>query len=225
MEKPTFEESIDEINKLIASRRPKWTLSALAWLNYDDISQIIRIHIFKKWHLYNPKQSLGPWINRIISNQIKNLVRNNYGNYARPCLRCPAMEGEDICRIYVKQCGDCPLYAVWEKRKKRAYDTKLPVSLEHHEQEVFNRASDSFDMVKAADNIHAKMKTILKPMEWRVYDYLFVQQKTEEEVAKMMNLKTNEKGRKPGYKQIRNIRKNLIDKVKKVLYTGDVDIV
>ena len=110
-----FEDCYEEINVEIAKRRHKWNLSALSWLDYDDVSQIIRIHIHKKWHLYDQKKKLSPWINRIISNQIKNLIRNNYGNYVRPCLKCAAAEGEAGCTIYEKQCSDCPLYKNWEK--------------------------------------------------------------------------------------------------------------
>ena len=85
-EKPSFEDSIDVINVEINKRKGKWNLTVLAWMDFQDVSQILRIHIFKKWDLYDPEKPLAPWINRIISNQIKNLIRNNYGNYARPCL-------------------------------------------------------------------------------------------------------------------------------------------
>ena len=94
--KPKFEDFITEIDAEIAKRKNKWNLSAINWMNFEDVSQILRIHIFKKWHLYDPVKPLGPWLNRLISNQIKNLIRNNYGNYSRPCLRCDAAEGEDI---------------------------------------------------------------------------------------------------------------------------------
>ncbi len=47
--------------------------------------------------------------------------------------------------------------------------------------------------------------------------------KTEEEVAKLMGYRTSEKNRIPGYKQIKNIKKSIITKVKKVLSRGDID--
>ena len=117
---PSFEESIHLIDEEIKKRRSKWNLTALAWMDYDDVSQIIRIHIHKKWDMYDPIKPLGPWLNRIISNQIKNLIRNHYGNYSRPCLRCAAAEGDSLCEIYQKQCSSCPLFAEWEKNKKKA---------------------------------------------------------------------------------------------------------
>ena len=187
-------------------------------MDYDDVSQIIRIHIYKKWKLYNQDKPLGPWLNRIISNQIKNLIRNNYGNYARPCIRCAAADEDgNECYIYEKQCSKCPLYAYWEKSKKQAHDTKLPVSLENHPQEVYNMASDCFDIEGAARNLHKKMEKILKPIEWKVYTLLYIENKDENEVAKKMGYVTSEKGRSPGYKQIKNIKKSIIKKVKDTL--------
>ena len=41
-------------------------------MDYDDVSQIIRLHIYKKWDMYDPAKPLAPWLNRIITNQIKN---------------------------------------------------------------------------------------------------------------------------------------------------------
>ena len=68
------------------------------------------------------------------------------------------------------------------------------------------------------------MKTILKPNEWIVYEGLFVNNLEEEEVSDLLGFKSNEKNRKPGYKQIKNIRKKIIDKVKKCLDRGEIDI-
>lgn len=220
---PKFEESIDFIDTEIRKRRGKWNLTALSWMDFDDVSQIIRIHIYNKWHMYDYEKPLGPWLNRIISNQIKNLIRNNYGNYSRPCLKCAAAEGIDLCFIYEKQCNDCPLYAEWERNKKRAYNVKIPVSTEDHQHEIKTMDGDQFDIEENAKRLHKKMKEILKPIEWKVYGYLYIEHKEEKEVAKLMGYKTSEKNRSPGYKQIKNIKKSIISKVKKVMEEGEVD--
>ena len=222
--KPKFEECILLIDEEIRKRRSKWNLTALAWLDFDDVSQIIRLHIFNKWDQYDHKQPLAPWLNRIITNQIKNLIRNNYGNYSRPCLKCAAAEGEDGCRIYSKQCGDCPLYADWEKNKKRAYNIKIPLPMENHSHEVKSITAAGFDIEKNAKTLHKKMNKILKPTEWKIYKALYVEQRSEEEAVKIMGYKTTEKNRTPGYKQIKNIKKNIIIKVKKCLEDGEVDL-
>ena len=222
--KPTFEESIESINLEILKRKNKWNLTAINWMDFSDISQILRIHIYKKWHLYDKEKPLAPWINRIISNQIKNLIRNNYSNFTRPCLKCAAADGENGCRIYGTQCTACPLYQKWVKSKKNAFDTKLTLSTENHAQEVNDMPTDHFDIEKAATNIHFKMEKVLKPIEWKVYKYLYINNKDEEETAKLMGYRTSEKNRMAGYKQIKNIKKIIILKVKKYLYNGDIDI-
>ena len=220
-----FEDVIDVINNEINKRKSKWNLTILAWMDFEDVSQILRIHIYKKWKLYDNTKPLEPWLNRIITNQIKNLIRNNYGNYSRPCLKCAAAESDDLCSIYSKQCNSCPLYANWEKSKKRAHDTKLPLSLENHSQEVFSMVSDAFDIEGTAENLHSKMKGALKASEWLIYELLYVKHASEEDVAKIMGYKTTEKNRPPGYKHIKNIKKIIIAKAKKILRNGEIDII
>ena len=109
-----FEANFPIINQEIAKRKVRWNLKIIPWMDFEDVSQIVRFHIYKKIHLYDRKKPILPWVNRIISNQIKNLIRDYYGNFSRPCLKCAASEGGDNCSIYVKQCGDCPLYRKWE---------------------------------------------------------------------------------------------------------------
>ena len=140
-----FEECINDIVDVeIGKRRGKWCLSAICWMDYDDVSQILRIHIHIENGTFTTRSKpLAPWLNRIISNQIKNLIRNNYGNYARPCLKCAASEGGDLCSIYGKQDSSCPLYANWEKGKRMAHNIKIPVPLENHSQEVYNQSEQA----------------------------------------------------------------------------------
>ena len=191
----------------LQKRKNRWNLTSLAWMDYDDVSQIIRIHIHKKWNLYDQSKPLAPWLNRIISNQIKNIIRNNYGNYTRPCLKCSASDGENGCEIYEDQCVSCPLFEHWFKNKKRAHDTKLPVSLENHPQEIYSKASDSFNLEVEVDNLHRNMKKELKPIEWRVYNLLYIQNKTENEVAKEMGYVTSEKIDSPDTSKLKILRK------------------
>ena len=118
-----FEDCIESIDSEISKRRGRWNLTALSWMDFDDVAQIIRIHIFKKWHLYDQSKSLAPWINTLISNQIKNLIRNNYGNYCRPCLKCAAAESDSLCYIYGTQNSSCPLFAPVSYTHLRAHET------------------------------------------------------------------------------------------------------
>lgn len=223
--KNKFEDFIPIIDAEIAKRRHKWNLTSITWMDYDDVAQIIRIHIYKKWAQYQPTRPLAPWLNSIITNQIRNLIRNHYSNYARPCLKCAAATDTANCSIYGTQCSDCPLYAYWQKRKEPANQIKIPVSIENHAHEVRTIFDDSIDVLKHAQAIHDRMKEVLKPLEWQVYEGLFIHNKEEGQVAKELGYTTTEKGRDPGYKQIKNIRKAIILKVKRCLANGDVDII
>ena len=219
-----FENCISLINTEIVKRKNKWTLSALNWIDFEDVSQIIRFHIYKKWNLYDESKPILPWVNRIISNQIKNLIRNNYGNYARPCLKCAAAIGESECKIYGKHDKSCPMYKNWVKTKKNAYDLKMTVSVEDHSYEINNQSAPQYNIQRAAANLHEKMKKILKPIEWRVYDLLYIQNKTEEYVCKNLEFKYDKKAKTTYNKQLRNIQKAIIKKAKECLNNGEVDI-
>ena len=215
--KPKFENCIEQIDSEIRKRKSRWSLTALSWMDFDDVSQIIRIHVFKKWHLYDQSKPLAPWINTLISNQIKNLIRNNYGNYCRPCLKCAAAESDSLCYIYGTQSPSCPLFAQWEKTKKAAYLTKLPSPLESVQHETENLQLQEFDFDAVLGKLNKQLKKKLKENEWIVYQNLFLKRKTEQEVAKMLGYKTSEKNRSPGYKQIKNIKKSIIEKAKEIV--------
>jgi hypothetical protein len=222
--KPNYNDYKEVIDAEIAKRKYKWNLNSLPWLDFDDVAQIIRFHIFAKWDKYDSSRPIQPWLNAIIHNQIRNITRNIYGNYTRPCLRCDAAEDNDGCKIYHKQCEACPLFADWKKRKLPAYNIKLPVSIENHSNEVHNISDESTDISSQIQKIHQKMKEILKPIEYKVYEGLFILHEDEGIVAKKLGYISNEKGRPPGYKQIKNIRKTIIVKIKKCIDLGEIDL-
>ena len=164
-----FEDCIDVIDQEISKRRNKWTLTSIAWMDFDDISQILKIHIYKKWHLYDNSKPLAPWLNRIISNQLKNLIRNNYSNYCKPCLKCAAAEPDSACSIYGNQDDRCPLYKSWLLKKKSAYDVKMALPLEKHREQVNEVEVSPADIELGILKLKKKLKEILKPNEWIVY--------------------------------------------------------
>jgi Fe-S-cluster containining protein len=224
MKKTKFEERILEIDREIFKRKHKWSLTSLAWMDFNDVAQILRIHINNKWNQYDQAQALAPWVNRIITNQIRNLIRNHYGNFSRPCLKCSAFEGDNLCSVYGKQSGACSLYAKWLKSKKNAYDTKLPVSIENHLQEVHNKPSENLSLDHSIKEVHHKLKDKLKPNEWIYYSKVYIENLSETEAAKALGYKTTEKNRDAGYKQLKNLKKSIIAKVKKIIYNGEIDI-
>ena len=223
IKRPKFEDCLDIINQEILKRKSKWNLSSIAWMDFDDVAQIIRIHIHQKWKQYNPEKSLQPWISIIITNQIRNLVRNHYTNYARPCLRCDAAVDSDGCKIYKEQCDACPLYAHWKKNKQPATFVKLPLSIENHSNEVFEMSENSNYQQGDEQKLHIVMKRILKPIEYTVYKGLYIDNKEEAEVAKSLGFISNEKGRAPGYRQLKNIQKSIIIKARKHIEEQGLD--
>ena len=46
--KITYEDKSDVINRIIEKHRYIWQLKAIAWMDFDDVSQIIKLHIYKK---------------------------------------------------------------------------------------------------------------------------------------------------------------------------------
>ena len=223
--KKRYEDYADIINEEISKKRFKWNLTSLAWMDYEDVSQILRFHIFKKWHLYDQSKNIKPWIRTIIANQIKNLVRNNYTNFVKPCGRCEASREENDCEIYGTQCSACPLYKNWEKNKKAGFAAKMPIPLENYKQEAYHiENAPSINIEKSAKILHKKMEKVLKPHEWKIYTFLYIDHLDELRAAKKMGYKTSEKNRSPGYKQIKNVKKKIIHKVKEILENDEIDL-
>jgi DNA-directed RNA polymerase specialized sigma24 family protein len=225
VKKLRYEDYSDVINEEIAKKRYKWNLTSLAWMDFDDVSQILRFHIFKKWKLFDQTKNLKPWIRTIIANQIKNLVRNHYTNFIKPCNKCEAAREETGCDIYGTQCNDCPLYKNWEKNKKSGLAAKMPLSLENYKQEAYHISNtQDLDIERSAQNLHNKMEGELKPHEWKIYTYLYIDHLDELDAAKKMGYKTSEANKSPGYKQIKNVKKKIITKAKRLIASGEVDI-
>ena len=212
-----FADKIGVIDQQIGKHRGRWRLKAIAWMDFDDVAQILRLHIHEKWKLWDQKRPLEPWLNRLITNQINNLIRNTYTTCAKPCIKCPAYQGANLCSLFSVQSSECGIYAKWERTKKAAHDVKLPVTIEHHLPEVRSQPEDGIDLLAAVNVLHTKMQKNLKPIEWQVYRMLYIQCRSEEYVAKKMGYTTNEAGRKRGYKRIRQLQKIVIDKAKKIL--------
>lgn len=220
----TFEDKSDIIEKAIAKKRNKWHLTALTWMDFDDVSQIIKLHIYKKWDMWDQNKPLEPWIGRVISNQIKNLIRNNYTNYARPCLNCIHNAGEDLCAISPTgfQGGFCDIFSKWEKNKKSGYDLKMPLPIENHKQEAEEKKDADFFSFESVDFLNEEMKKILSEKQYVAYIMLFFENKEDQDVAKFMGYKTTEKNRIIGYKQIKNLKKFFKQKALEILSNKDI---
>ena len=200
---------------MIESKKFKWQLSSISgWFDWEDVRMQLLGHIYKKWHLYDQTKSLKAWLSTVVNNQILNLLRNLYGNFQKPCIKCPEYEGGDFCKKFHICSTKCDLYKIWVKGKKQKHDINLPLPMENHMNEVYDLECQHIDIDKTALNIHSKMKDYLTSEEYHIYDLLFIQHKSEEDISKTLKYRTREVGRNPGYKQISLLRKKILQKIK-----------
>ncbi len=218
-----YEECIPVVDIEIKKRKPRWLLNRISWIDYDDVSQIIRSHIFEKWYQWEQDKPLLNWVNAIISNQTRNIIRNIYTSYVKPCVQCPANEGGDLCRIYGTQCSSCEVYKKWEKTKKRAQAINLAESFEDMEETLKSQLTyknhfPNYNLEKLHGNILPK----LTPIQQKVYKLLYIENLDELDVAREMGYKTREKSRSPGYKQIEKFKKIFIKTAKQVIEETEI---
>ncbi|NJO59145.1 MAG: hypothetical protein HC836_12655 [Richelia sp. RM2_1_2] len=119
--------------------------------------------------------------------------------------------------MYGECSTECKKYNEWYNSKRHWHAAKLPVPLENHCSEVFSQPSSSFDVEKAALNLHKKIKKKLTVSEWAIYERLYVKNLTEDETAQQLGFETNEKGRKRGYKRIKQVKIIIIKKAKEII--------
>jgi len=220
-----FDSQRDALEELLKKYRPKWQLSALAWIDYDDVCQIIRFHIYKKWHLWDQRRPFKPWASMIISNQIKNLIRNNYSSFAKPCLRCPHNMGATTCDWTKSREQDesCPLFSKWRKKKERAFNIKLPLALEEEVGQGTTSLRDFVDYDKASERLHRLVMEQLNDKHKKIYFLLYVEHIDENEVAERFAFKADAaKRKKPRYKQIANLKKKFYNIALKIMKDHDI---
>ena len=224
--KEAFEDKREDLDQLLLKYRPKWQLSALAWLDYDDVCQIIRLHVYNKWHLWDQSRPFKPWASMIISNQIKNLIRNNYTSFAKPCLRCQYNMGGTLCD-WTKS-GDqdrtCADFEKWKKKKERAYNIKLPLTLDDGVA-TLNTSSikDQVDYKLSSGRLHELVMNQLSERHKAIYAMLYIDHKDETEVAKKFGFKGDSTKRKTiRYKQISNLKKKFYRIAIKIMEDNDI---
>ncbi len=220
MDIKSFEESYSIIEKIVEKWRYKWTLKAVASISFEDVKQIILIHISQKWETYDQNKKLEPWVARVTRNQFINVLRNNYLSTASPCSNCEMNLGGDECKLFKIKGPKCDFYRVWLSKNKFRHECRLPLPLENHSQEVNNLPDRYMDVEKSAKSLHILIKEKLTGREWEIYKKLYVEQKSEEQTAKELNLKTSENGRDSGYGRFSQVRKKAVMIAKQIL-AGD----
>lgn len=220
--KPPFEAQLDIINHEIGKRRSRWTLVAIP---FEDVSQMVIIRIFKKYHLFKPERGeFSHWVNKVISSAIKNILRDNYLKYNRPCLGCAKNMGGDTCSYTSngKQCEECPLFAKWKKNKEQHFNVKQSLPLSNHIQEAESKVGDFTDISNAKSTIDEKIKKKLRPAEYKLYELLYIENLTEREAGERMEYKQTNKERGAGYQQIAKIKAKIITAAKQIIDEEDL---
>lgn len=213
-----IEERISVIDAEIEKRRRKWTYTKL---DFEDVKQIIFEHVCIKYHTFDEKKGeFTHWLNTLISSQIKNILRDNLTKYSRPCiLNCAHNKGENFCGLTKSgmQCEECPLYKRWKERKLPQYNVEQSLPLETHEQEVNNMPGDFVDYEGTKILIDKEMKSRLKPFEYRIYELLYIENKTPEQVGKILKYKKSKNSQVAGYQALRKCKKKIIEVAKKII--------
>ena len=98
----------------------------------------------------------------------------------------------------------------------------MAVTIENHSHEIKYKNDNSFEIEEAERKLHLEMKNALNEKNYQIYEMLFIKNLTDEEVAAKLGYKTTEKGRKAGYKQIKNLKKQFKLRAEKILKTKDI---
>jgi len=205
----TYEEAYPVIHQEVEKRRRKWQLKAVTWMDYDDVSQLIKLHIYKKWSYYDPEKPLAPWVARIVCNQLSNLLRNNYTNVISPCNKCVCALADGTCEIYGVRDNSCPLYRNWFYNKKSAYDIKMPLPLCHHSSEIDLHLDEKYNIQYEIEEINRIMKEHLNDREWNIYKLLYIDNMEESEVIKSLPQK---------YRQIQGYKNKFYQLAKELIH-------
>ena len=173
--------------------------------------------------MWDQERPLEPWIGRIISNQMRNLIRNHYGNYVKPCANCKFSLGEGCSLTRTKkQDSSCTLYAKWEKSKKSGLELKTPLSTEDFPKEVQGKPYEDFDFEGSLKRLNIYMQIKLSGNHYIAYRMLYFEDKTEEDVARFMGYKISAQKNKLGYRQVKNLKKKFLEIALEILKEQDI---
>lgn len=219
-----FESNLEVIKKIVMLHVAKWKMGALPYMDKEDITRMMEVHILHKLHLYNENRPLGQWLSTVCSNFMKNKLRDFFYRSAPPCLGCAAFLGGDArnsmgdCSIYGKTCTECPLFNKWVKERKIQHDVNLPVTLENHAQQVSDQPFEDDNILNRIEELKVKLKDKLTKNEFHIFNALYLDNKTELDVLK--ELKFSSKA--DCLRQCRELKNKIYDVVKFILINEDL---
>lgn len=197
--KLVFEDKIQEIDDLIRKNRNRWLLSDIGGFGYDDVAQTIRLHIYEKWDLWDQSRPFPQWCNRLIINQIKNIVRDRYSRDAPPCNGCQFNRGGELCGYTESglKCTECILYKKWVKKKKDKFFLRYTLSMdnenfvESHAESFSSTPETAIEFESSTDNFHRYIRQFLTPRMLIFYHLICERKLTDAEVSKELKKLTD----------------------------------
>lgn len=224
-----FEDHIDTIRHEIDRRKHKWRLQeSILWMDWNDVHMKILAHIHIKWYQFDPKKAaLHNWLNRIISNQIKNMIRNVYSSFQSPCIRCPHNKGGEKCSVFNTQHNPaCSLFSKWASSKRykleiqfaQSQDAEIPGGENNNlKKELISRECSFLDFEIKIPEFNSLLQKKLRPLEWKAYTYLFVEHMTDIQAAKSLGYDTTGNKNSRGYKAVLKIKTLIYKKAMEVV--------
>lgn len=212
-----FAEHLEEFQSLIAKRRHKWRATSI--MEWEDIYSLLLTRCYQQIHHYDATKPLDRWVNKLISNAMMNMLRDNLYRDQRPCLSGQA-PGFSMGSSYGRGCScclahggcswtksgtqdeSCKFFAAWMRKKHTKFAISTPLSIENHTDEYHSHQDDFLDIEAAKKVIDDNIKKRLTKEEYRVYVYLYVKHLSMEETLKKMGFKKNDQR---SYMKIRNL--------------------
>ncbi len=224
-----FEDYSDELDSLLKSAEEKWNIP-LASLSFDDVSQIIRLHIYHKFSKWDPeKGKFATWAKRVISNQIVNIKKRVWTRYVSPCSSCIFNLGDNLCAKNPsgKKNEECELFRKWSKTRANGQNLNSAASLderfEDDAQELKIQISgELIDITEATARLHELMLGALEDKLKKFYELRYIKSLPDESIALAFGFTTTEEGRAPGYRQIYHMESEIKKLARFIVSTQDI---
>lgn len=223
-----FEDKLNEIDSLLKTRKPRWEMDAIPSTGWEDVEQIIRIHLFNKFEKWDQSKPFSRWCARVIDNQIINIKKHLIGRFISPCQNCPFNLGDNLCAKTKsgKKCDECPKLAKWEKKKKNGYNLVLARSVdetfEGEDDPIIQPEGNLINLPEAIERLHRLMLETLTDKLRKFYQLKYIDGLNDSVIAFSFGFITSEEGRAPGYRQMYNMEAEIRKKVNLVMQTHDI---
>ena len=235
-----FTESVPILQGLISKRKNSWTLTSV--MEFQDVESIILTKLYRNFRLYDPMQPLDRWANTVITNELKNLVRNHVVSHLKPCFaansygaKCAFNEGQNQCGWTKSgiQDSSCRFYANWEKKKKVKSQIASPLSLDAPLGNddtsdlslghiTASPAGGFIDFEGSKKVIDIKVIALLTKEEAKIYRLLYIRHLTPEQVGKKMGYRKQANSDVPGYIRIKKIMNKVRALAEQIIYSEGI---